>query len=136
MGLKVTTEINSASSIEKRLGLNDNGKVQAFARDDMDRLMNQYIPFDEGDLRRLKSYPNAKSITYTSDYAHYQYYGKAMVAENGSAWAKEGEKKHYSGKKLNYHTSGTGSKWDKVMLEKRGNELIQDIQNYVDKGGK
>ena len=90
MGLKVTTEINSASSIEKRLGLNDNGKVQAFARDDMDRLMNQYIPFETGNLRRLKSYQNAKSIKYTSHYAHYQYYGKAMVAEDGSAWAKLG----------------------------------------------
>lgn len=136
MGLTVHTKINSSKTIEKRLGVDDNGSVQVYARDNMERLMNQYIPFKSGNLRRLKTHPDSKSIKYTSPYSHYQYYGKTMVSETGSAYAKLGEKKHYSGQDLKYHTSGTGAKWDKVTLQKRGRELERDIQNYINKGGK
>lgn len=86
-------------------------------------------------LAKLKTYPSNHEIKYTSPCAHYQYTGKAMVAENGSAWAKKGEKKHYSGKKLKYHTSGTGPKWEKLMLQRRKNDLVKDVKNYIKSGG-
>lgn len=58
-----------------------------------------------------------------------------MVAENGSAWAKKGEKKHYSGKDLKYHTSGTGPKWEQLMMQRRKNDLVKDVENYIKNGG-
>ena len=136
MKLNVKVKMNPASRIIKEHGLDKNGRVVRHLRDTADRLMMPYIPGGAGgQLAKLKTYPNNHEIKYTSPYAHYQYTGKAMVAENGSAWAKKGEKKHYSGKKLKYHTSGTGAKWDKLMLQRRKNDLVKDVENYIKNGG-
>ena len=134
-GFNVKVKMNSISKIIKDHGLDNNGRITKFFRDDADRLMNPYIPFDTGMLRRNKTYPNNNSIKYTSPYAKYQYYGKLMLAKSGSAWAKLGEKKVSTNKELKYHSSGTGPKWDKLMLQRRKNDLIKDIQNYIKNGG-
>ena len=89
----------------------------------------------DGELAKLKTYPNASTIKYTSPYAHYQYTGKLMLAKNGSSWARKGEKKFYTNKKLKYHTSGTGDHWEKLMLQRYKNSLTKDVQNYVNSGG-
>lgn len=136
MGFSIKTKINPSSKIIKDHGLDENGRVQRFLRDEADRLMNPYIPFKEGALRRNKTYPNNYSIKYTSPYSKYHYYGKLMLAKNGSAWAKTGEKKVLTNKNLQYHTSGTGPKWDKVMMQKRGKELEKDVQNFINSGGR
>lgn len=134
--LKTKIAINKPKKIIQDHGLDKNGRVTTFIRNDMDRLMAPYVPGGAGgELEKLKTYPNNYSIKYISPHAHYQYTGKAMVAQNGSAWAKKGEKKHYSGKKLKYHTSGTGAKWDKLMLQRRKNDLIKDVENYIKSGG-
>ena len=136
MKLNVKVKMNSVNKIIKDHGLDKDGRVVRYLRDTADRLMMPYIPGGAGgQLAKLKTYPSNHEIKYTSPYAHYQYTGKAMVAENGSAWAKKGEKKHYSGKKLKYHTSGTGPKWDKLMLQRRKNDLVQDVENYIKNGG-
>ena len=102
----------------------------------MDRLMTPYVPGGSGGkLAKIKTYPDNSSIKYTSPYAKYQYYGKLMLAKNGSAWAKLGEKKVLTNRDLKYHTSGTGAKWDKLMLQRRKNDLIKDIENYIKRGG-
>lgn len=134
--LKTKVVINKPKKIIQDHGLDENGRVTAFIRNDMDRLMAPYVPGGAGsELEKLKTYPSNHEIKYISPYAHYQYTGKAMIAKNGSAWAKKGEKKHYSGKKLKYHTSGTGAKWDKLMLQRRKNDLEKDVENYIKSGG-
>ena len=134
-GFTVKVKINSVNKIIKDHGLDREGRVIRFARDTADRLMAPHVPGGAGgELEKLKSYPNNYSIKYISPYAHYQHTGKAMVAQNGSAWAKKGEKKHYSGKKLKYHTSGTGAKWEKLMLQRRKNDLVKDVENYIKSG--
>ena len=136
MKLNVKVKMNPVNKIIKDHGLDKDGRVVRHLRDTADRLMMPYIPGGAGgQLAKLKTYPSNHEIKYTSPYAHYQYTGKAMVAENGSAWAKKGEKKHYSGKKLKYHTSGTGPKWDKIMMQRRKNDLIKDVENYIKSGG-
>ena len=97
--------------------------------------MNPFVPFDNGMLRRNKTYPKNNEIKYTSPYAKYQYYGKLMLAKNGSAWAKLGEKKVLTSKNLTYHTSGTGSKWNELMMQRRKNDLVKDVENYIKSGG-
>ena len=135
-GFNLKIKINKTSKILKEHGLDKDGKVNKFMRDTADRLMMPYIPGgDGGQLAKLKEYPSNHEIKYISPYAHYQYTGKAMVAENGSAWAKKGEKKHYSGKKLKYHTSGTGPKWEKLMMQRRKGDLIKDVENSIKNGG-
>lgn len=132
----VKVKMNKTSKIIKDHGLDKNGKVTAHLRNTADRLMMPFVPGGSGGmLAKLKTYPNNYSIKYTSLYAHYQYTGKLMLAKNGSSWAKKGEKKYYTSKKLKYHTSGTGDHWDKMMLQRRGKELAKDVENYIKTGG-
>lgn len=131
----VKVKLNSVNKIIKDHGLDSNGRATRYLRDEADRLMNPFVPMDNGMLRRNKTYPNASTIKYTSPYAHYQYTGKLMLTKSGSSWAKKGEKKFYTSKKLKYHTSGTGDHWDKLMLQRHRNDLTKDVQNYINSGG-
>ena len=145
MKIDIKVKINNVNKILKDHGLNDEGRVIQYARDETDRLMNPFIPMQNGTLRRLKTYPSASKIKYTSPYAHYQHTGDEYISprlgvsgiplKSGKWWSPKGEKKKKSGKKLNYHTAGTGPEWEKLMMKEKGKELIRDIQNYINKGG-
>mgnify|MGYP001862903510 FL=1 len=134
-GFTVKVKINSTNKILKDHGLDQDGRAIRFLRDDADRLMNPYIPMDNGILRRNKSYPSNHEIKYISPYAKYQYYGKLMLAKNGSSWAKKGEKKVLTSRNLKYHTFGTGPKWNELMMQRNKNTLIKDVENYIKSGG-
>ena len=133
-GFKVNVKMNATSKILKEHGLDSNGRVTAFLRDTVERLSDPYIPFDSGMLRKLKTKPSNYEIKYTSPYAKFQYYGKLMLTKTGSSWARKGEKKVLTNKTLKYHTSGTGARWEQLMLQRRKNDLIKDVQNYIKKG--
>ena len=134
-GFNIKVKINSTNKILKDHGLEQDGRAIRFLRDEADRLMNPYIPMDNGMLRRNKTYPSNHEIKYISPYAKYQYYGKLMLAKNGSSWAKKGEKKVETSRNLKYHTSGTGPKWDKLMLQRHKNDLVKDVETYIKSGG-
>lgn len=143
--IDIKVKINNVNKILKDHGLNDEGRVIQYARDEADRLMNPFIPMQNETLRRLKTYPSASKIKYTSPYAHYQHTGDEYISprlgvsgiplKSGRWWSPKGEKKKKSGKKLNYHTPGTGPEWEKLMMKEKGKELTRDIQNYINKGG-
>ena len=66
-------------------------------------------------------------ITYISTYAHFQWQGDVMVADNGSTWAKAGETKHYNGEKLSYNTEMhplATSHWDEAMWKSHAEEIV------------
>lgn len=134
-GFTVKVKINSTNKILKDHGLDQDGRAIRFLRDDADRLMNPYIPMDNGILRRNKSYPSNHEIKYISPYAKYPYYGKLMLAKNGSSWAKKGEKKVLTSRNLKYHTFGTGPKWNELMMQRNKNTLIKDVENFIKIGG-
>ena len=58
-----------------------------------------------------------------------------ILLESGRWWSPKGEKKISTNTNLKYHISGTGSKWHKIMLQRRGKELEDDIQNFIKNGG-
>ena len=142
--INMKVKLNSVNKIIKDHGLNENGRVVRHARDTADRLMIPFVPMQNGTLRRLKTYPSASKIKYTSPYAHYQHTGKEYISsklgvsgiplKNDRWWSPKGERKKTSGRKLKHHTPGTGPEWEKLMMEKKGKELIKDIQNYSKKG--
>ena len=134
-GFTVKIKMNSTNKILKDHGLDNNGRITKFLRDDADRLMNPFVPLNNGMLRRNKTYPKNNQIKYTSPYAKYQYYGKLMLTKNGASWAKLGEKKVLTSKNLKYHTSGTGPKWNELMMQRRKNDLVKDVENYIKSGG-
>lgn len=140
MRLNINLRMNNINRIIREHGLDRDGEVVRFIRDTADRLMNPFIPTTGGDgaphLRGNKTYPSNSEIKYTNPYAKYQYYGKLMLAKNGSAWAKLGENKALTSKSLKYHTSGTGPKWNELMMQRRKNDLIKDIENFIKNGGR
>lgn len=129
-GFNLKIKMNATNKILKDHGLDENGRVQKRIITTAERLMNPFIPFQSGNLRRLKVYPNPSKIKYISPYAHYHY--KGLKAKGVSR--PKGIKRKISNEKLKYHTAGTGPEWDKLMMEKKGKELIQDVQNYVKRG--
>lgn len=126
----VKVKLNSVNKILKDHRLNEDGRVVRYARDTTDRLMNPFVPFENGMLRRLKTYPSPSKIRYTSPYSHYQYTG--LKAKGASK--PKGIKRKISSEKLQYHTPGTGPEWEKLMMKEKGKELARDIQNYIKRG--
>ena len=75
-GLKITVKMKSANQIIKDHGLDENGRVTRFLRDDVYRLYEPYVPRDNGNLYRQVTYPNNHSIKHIVPYADYMYKGK------------------------------------------------------------
>ena len=146
MKFNVKIQMNPINKILKDHGLDKDGRVIRRIRDTSDRLMMPFIPGGSGgQLAKLKTYPKNNEIKYTSLYAKYQYYGKMYISptlgvsgiplKSGRWWSPKGEIKTPTSKKLKYHTSGTGAKWDKLMIQRRKNDLVKDVENYIKNGG-
>lgn len=113
-------KMQPVSVIKANLGIEPNGRVQKFFTETCYRHMDKYVPMDEGNLRTNVSIAN-NSITYESPYARYQYYG---VREDGSHRVQK------------YTTAGTGTYWDKRMVSAEIQDVVKEVQDYVNRGGK
>ena len=112
--------IKPTSVIKARLGIEPNGRVQKYFTKRCADYMDKYVPYDKGDLRTIIDIlPSA--IIYEMPYARYQYYG---VREDGTH------------KVENYTTLGTGTYWDKRMVSAEMPDLVKEVQDYVNRGGK
>ena len=116
----MSVKIQPTSVIKANLGIELNGKVQKFFTNTCYRYMDKYVPKDNGILRENVTI-DSNSITYEQEYASYQYYG---------------ERKDGSHKVTNYTTPGTGPYWDKRMVSAEIQDVVAEVQNYVNKGGK
>lgn len=114
----MSVKIQPTSVIKVNLGIEPNGKVQKFFTNTCYRYMDKYIPKDNGLLREIVTL-TSNSITYEQEYAHAQYIGEV----NG-------------GKVVNYTTPGTGPYWDKRMVSADMQNVVAEVQDFIDKGGK
>ena len=110
-------KMQPTSVIKARLGIEPNGRVQKFFTNTCYKHTNKYVPKDEGNLRIIVDI-KSDSITYQSPYARYQYYG---VSKNG--------------KTFNYTTPGTGPYWDKKMASAEMQDVVKEVQNFINKRG-
>ena len=113
-------KLKPTSQIKARLGINPNGRVQKFFTNTCYKHMDKYVPKDEGNLRTIVDV-ESNSITYESPYARYQYYG---MRDDGTHVVK------------NYTTPGTGTYWDKRMVSAEMQDVVKEVQDYVNRGGK
>lgn len=113
-------KIKPTSEIKVRLGIDPNGRVQKFFTNTCYRHMDKYVPMDEGNLR-INTDIGTDTITYESPYARYQYYG---IREDGTHEVKR------------YTTPGTGRYWDKRMVNVEIQDVVNEVQSYVNRGGK
>lgn len=112
-------KMQPVSVIKANLGIESNGRVQKFFQNTCYKHMDKYVPADQYDLRTNVDLSNPKQIVYESPYAHAQYIGIV----NGS-------------EVKNYTTPGTGPYWDKKMVSAEMQDVIKEVQNYVNRGGK
>ena len=116
--MSTIVKIKPVSRIIADLGIEPNGRVQKFFTNTCYRYMDKYVPMDNGDLRTIVDIgPNY--IDYEMPYAHYQYVG---MREDGSHIVK------------NYTTPGTGTYWDIRMWDIEKNDVIEEVQKYVNRG--
>lgn len=111
-------EMKPASVIKLNLGLEPDGRVHSFFTNTCYRHMDKYVPRDTGDLRKIVTV-TTNAITYEVPYARYQYYG---VREDGSHAVN------------NYTTPGTGPYWDQRMWSVEKEDVMQEVQDYYDRG--
>lgn len=93
--------------------------MQRFFTDTCRKHMDKYVPMDTGALADTWDM-GVDYITYEQEYAHYQYIG---VSPNG--------------RPLNYHTDKhplATSYWDKKMWSAEMNDVIEEVQKYVNRG--
>ena len=132
-GFDIKVKMKSANQIIKDHGLDENGRVTRFLRDDLYRLYEPYVPRDNGNLYRQVTYPNNHSIKHIVPYAHHMYKGKK--AEGVSK--PKGVKRKITNKPIQYQGAPKrGAEWEKRMMNDRGKEVCKDIENYIKRGDK
>lgn len=96
--------------------------------------MDPYVPMDTGTTKNTRVI-EPDGVTYVGPHARYIYNGMLMVAPNGSAWARKGERKHLTEKTLSYHGAPTrGPFWDVRMWADKGVDICRRLASKV--GGK
>lgn len=112
-----------------------------FMANEAKRLMDPYVPeLNHGLAGDVRTYVEGGNgiVHYTSPYANYQHKGILMVSRiTGSAWAKRGESKVTTGKKLNHDKSKhplATSEWEKAMKAARMGDFTNAMQRFVNGG--
>lgn len=143
-----TVVMKPISQIKARLGIQPNGQVQKYFTKRAADYMDKYVPYSEGGLAYNTRIIETDKVRYNSPYAHYMYEGKVMgpnipIKENGVivGWfSPKGKAKHYTGAEINYNQSAgheyAGPHWDKRMVSAEINDLIDEVQKYINRGGK
>lgn len=143
-------KLKPISVIKADLGINPNGPVQKYFTKRCAEHMDNYVPYDDGGLAYTNRKILSNKIIYNSPYAHYMYEGKVMgpsfpIKENGVivGWRSLKDKpKHYTGKDIDYskskargHTQA-GPYWDKRMWSAEKEDILKEVQKYMQRGGK
>lgn len=112
-------KLKPTSVIKARLGLEPNGRVHKKFTHLCRIHMDKYLPFDTGTLATT-AYEQPNAVIYEQPYAKVVYYGIR------------------NGKELNYHTDKheqAGPYWDRRMVSAEMQDIVQEIQDYVNRGG-
>ncbi len=116
-------------------------RTQLFMANEAKRLMDPYVPALNLVLaRNVRTYVEDGHgvVHYLSPYARYQHEGYLMVSRiTGSPWARNGESKLVTGRKLVHNKSRhpmATAEWEKAMKAARMDDLTAAVQRYVGGG--
>ena len=93
-------------------------KAQSFFTNTCMEHMDKYVPYDTGTLANTVTTTD-NQIIYEQPYASYVYYG---ITKNGN--------------RMHYNTSMhplAGSYWDERMMSAEMNDIVQKVQDYIDR---
>lgn len=112
-----------------------------FMANEAKRLMEPYVPaLNMGLSQNVRTYVEEGHgvVHYISPYANYQHKGILMVSRiTGSPWARMGESKVTTGRKLKHNKSRhplATSEWDKAMKAARMGDFTGAVQRFVNGG--
>lgn len=141
-------KMKPTSQIIARLGVQTGGLAQRFFCNECYRYMAQFVPggMNSHLNQNVSLATDGSFVMYNGPDAHYLYngnlyvdpkYGKgAFFSEDYGFWSRPGITKIPTERQLNYHTPGTGAHWDNLMWTSKGNEIIKNVQKFVDRGCK
>ena len=108
--------------------------VKKYALTSYYRRMYRRIPFESGILADNVSIEE-DGIHFKSPQAHYLYNGILMVSPTtGSSWAKKGERKIPTNKRLKYSKEQhplACAEWGKVTADLEGDIISKEIKDYI-----
>lgn len=118
MLITIEKRIMPTSDIIKRLGVDERGKVQRFATEQIRVRMKPYLPWRTGFTATDLTYSDSPTtVLVAAPYARYLYNG---VSRKGNP--------------LNYtHTVNplAGPRWDRTMAQREGAKIAQAIEAYA-----
>lgn len=131
--IRVKVQIDDTGIEDYIRSIIEDEKARLEMHNSLARYCSDFLPMSEGDLmRNIEVTP--EHLRYNAPYAHYQYVGELYLAENGSSWARAGEKKHPSGRPLVLSKERhplASKKWDKAMLANRGDAFAEEIKTIL-----
>ena len=118
MLITIEKRIMPASAVIKKLGVDERGKVQRFATEQIRVRMKPYMPWRTGFTATDLTYSDGPStILVAAPYARYLYNGVSP-----------------SGKPLNYTRTVNpmaGPRWDRTMAQREGAAIAKAIESYA-----
>lgn len=110
--------------IKARLGIEPNGRVQKFFTSTCAKHMDKYVPFDGGNLADY--HLESDAVVYEQLYAEYQYYGMRKDGTHVINPENRDRTKHPL----------ASSYWDKKMVSAEMQDVVKEVQDYINRGGK
>lgn len=149
MRIKVSHKLMPPSHVIKRLGVDERGKVQAFATGRILFHMRRFMPWLTGQTATgLTQAATPTSIVVNAPYARYLYMDSKMRDPNGGGpfpikdeagnvvtfRYRKGSHPVATGVPLSYtHTvnSSAGGHWDRTLVQEDGAQIAQEITDYA-----
>lgn len=144
--MKINLKRPSTAEIKANLGIQKYGPAHAYLTNTCYKHMLSFVPGGTKSQLNQNVSIDVDNIVYNSPYAHYQYVGKlyvdpkykkgAFYSPNYGFWSRPGISKIPTRQDLKYHVPGTGAYWDKLMWSSKKNQVIKEVQEYIDRGCK
>lgn len=124
--MKITLDLPSSEELIRKKGFDENGKVQLFHTNNVNRRIGKFMPKQSGALEGpLKQIRDGTEIEISGPYAQYQFHGMAM---------KGPPPKVVSDKPLDYSkskNSKAGPYWDRALVAEEGKVIEVELQAYI-----
>lgn len=117
MATKVKIQMDPTQKILLKRSLNENGKAQQYFTKQVAKYMNNYVPYDTGNLKDITCTVKTKQIVYNAPYSRKVYYTNKGNGKQGTS-----------------HGGLRGSYFDRRMWNQRGDEIVQSVAKFI--GGK
>lgn len=147
MDFNAEYHLNSIEEMLLDLNLEENGLAQQFFTNEVWKLSDDYVPFENG-LLKTNVIVKPNCLIYNSPYARYHWYGNLMVdpdylkgalfSPNYGFWSRPGVPKILDpdGRSIDNWNGLRGPYWTSRMWADRHKEIELAVQKFIERGGK